>query len=387
MATGLTPFAPMSVLSPELRLQPPQEATSVTHRRKSTRRLAIAATGIAAMVAGSFAVAQANAAPTSDTPELKVLSSPEAGALAATLTDQLGSEAAGSYYDAETGKLVVNVVDSSAIESVQAAGAEARVVEHTMAELNEVKAEVDGFAVPGTSWSVNPVSNSVQVKVDSTVTGAEYRQVADAVEALGDMASIERVEGEYQPYIEGGDPIYASGARCSLGFNVTLSDGSPGFLTAGHCGNISSSWQDESGAELGQVQESVFPGSDYAILAYTADVDHPSSVDLYDGTFQDITESGEAVVGQEVTRSGSTTGVTSGEVTALDVSVQYAEGTVDGTIETTVCAEPGDSGGALFAGTTALGLTSGGSGDCSFGGTTFFQPTADALAATGASIP
>ncbi|MGP3967593.1 S1 family peptidase [Streptomyces sp. 6N223] len=359
----------------------------MTHRRKSTRRLAIAATGIAAMVAGSFAVAQANATPTSDTTELKVLSSPEAGELAATLTDRLGSATAGSYYDAETGKLVVNVVDSSAADSVRAAGAEARMVDHTMAELNEVKAEVDEFAVPGTSWSVDPMSNSVQVKVDSTVTGEEYRQVADAVDALGDMASIERVEGEYQPFIEGGDPIYAAGARCSLGFNVTLSDGSAGFLTAGHCGNIAASWTDESGAEIGQIVDSVFPGSDYALAQYTADIDHPSAVDLYDGTFQDITEAGEAVVGQEVTRSGSTTGVFGGQVTALDVSVQYAEGTVDGTIETTVCAEPGDSGGALFAGTTALGLTSGGSGDCTAGGVTFFQPVADALAATGASLP
>jgi streptogrisin D len=359
----------------------------VTHRRKSRQRLAFAATGIAALLAGSFAVAQANAAPTTDSPELKVLSSPEAGELAATLTDELGTAAAGSYYDAETGKLVVNVVDPAAVDSVQSAGAEARMVDHTMAELNEAKAEVEEFAVPGTSWSIDPVSNAVQVKVDSTVTGEEYAEVESAVEALGGMATLEQVAGEFEPYIEGGDPIYSSGARCSLGFNVTLSDGTPGFLTAGHCGNIASSWTDESGAEIGQVVDSMFPGSDYAILAYTADVDHPSSVDLYDGTFQDITEAGEAVVGQEVARSGSTTGVTDGTVTALDVSVQYAEGIVDGTIETTVCAEPGDSGGALFAGTTALGLTSGGSGDCTSGGTTFFQPVADALAATGASIP
>jgi streptogrisin D len=116
-------------------------------------------------------------------------------------------------------------------------------------------------------------------------------------------------------------------------------------------------------------------------------VDHPSAVDLYDGTTQEITEAGEAVVGQEVTRSGSTTGVFGGTVEALDVSVQYAEGTVDGTIQTNVCAEPGDSGGALFSGTTALGLTSGGSGDCTSGGQTFFQPVVDALAATGATIP
>ncbi|MCY0932018.1 trypsin-like serine protease, partial [Streptomyces sp. H27-H1] len=46
---------------------------------------------------------------------------------------------------------------------------------------------------------------------------------------------------------------------------------------------------------------------------------------------------------------------------------------------TNVCAEPGDSGGALYDGTKALGITSGGSGNCSVGGTTFYQPVPEAL--------
>jgi streptogrisin B len=61
-------------------------------------------------------------------------------------------------------------------------------------------------------------------------------------------------------------------------------------------------------------------------------------------------------------------------------------GTVRGMIQTTVCAEPGDSGGPLYANHVALGLTSGGSGDCRRGGTTFFQPVAAALAAYGVSV-
>ena len=63
-----------------------------------------------------------------------------------------------------------------------------------------------------------------------------------------------------------------------------------------------------------------------------------------------------------------------------------ADGIVYGLIQTNVCAEPGDSGGSLFAGTTALGLTSGGSGNCSSGGTTFFQPVMEALSAYGVSV-
>jgi hypothetical protein len=54
-----------------------------------------------------------------------------------------------------------------------------------------------------------------------------------------------------------------------------------------------------------------------------------------------------------------------------------------------VCAEPGDSGGSLVtnSGTRrAVGMTSGGSGNCSSGGTTFFQPVTEALSAYGVSL-
>jgi streptogrisin B len=90
---------------------------------------------------------------------------------------------------------------------------------------------------------------------------------------------------------------------------------------------------------------------------------------------------------QTVTRRGSTTGIHSGRVTALNATVNYGERRhrVSGLIQTTVCAEPGDSGGPLYAG-TALGLTSGGSGNCTSGGTTFFQPVVEALSAYGVSV-
>jgi streptogrisin C len=46
-----------------------------------------------------------------------------------------------------------------------------------------------------------------------------------------------------------------------------------------------------------------------------------------------------------------------------------------------VCAEPGDPGGSFVSGDQAQGVTSGGSGDCSSGGTTFFQPVNEILSA------
>jgi streptogrisin B len=89
-----------------------------------------------------------------------------------------------------------------------------------------------------------------------------------------------------------------------------------------------------------------------------------------------------------VTRDGSTTGIHTGRVTALNVTVRYqGGGTVRGLIQTTVCAEPGDSGGPLYDSSKAIGLTSGGSGDCKKGGTTFFQPVLEAMSVYGVTIP
>jgi secreted trypsin-like serine protease len=53
---------------------------------------------------------------------------------------------------------------------------------------------------------------------------------------------------------------------------------------------------------------------------------------------------------------------------------------------TNVCAEPGDSGGPLYHNTVALGLTSGGSGNCRTGGTTSHQPVTEALSRYGVSV-
>ena len=73
-------------------------------------------------------------------------------------------------------------------------------------------------------------------------------------------------------------------------------------------------------------------------------------------------------------------------MTALNQTVNYSQGSVFGMIRTTVCAQPGDSGGPLYRGTSALGLTSGGSGNCTTGGTTFFQPVTEPLGVYGVSV-
>ncbi len=112
----------------------------------------------------------------------------------------------------------------------------------------------------------------------------------------------------------------------------------------------------------------------------------PSEVNVGDQTVP-ISQAADAAVGLQVFRMGSTTGLNDGQVTGLDATVNYPEGTVTGLIQTNVCAEPGDSGGSLFTQDgLAIGLTSGGSGDCTVGGETFFQPVTTALEAVGATL-
>ncbi|MEW1772281.1 S1 family peptidase [Streptomyces sp. NPDC086777] len=356
------------------------------HRRIPGHRAALAGAGVAALVAAGVTFQSANASEPTRAPTPQTLSAPAAGKLASTLAADLGTDTAGTYYDAGARNLVVNVLDDTAARAVEAAGARARLVANSLAELDGARTTLKQDAtIPGTSWATDPVGNRVVVTADRTVTGAELTKLTKVVDGLGGKAELRHSKGEYKPFIAGGDAISGSGGRCSLGFNV-VKDGQPYFLTAGHCTQAISTWSDSSGNVIGQNARSSFPGDDFGLVKYTSAVDHPSAVDLYDGSVQQITGAAEATVGMKVTRSGSTTQVHDGTVTGLNATVNYSEGTVSGLIQTDVCAEPGDSGGSLFSGSNAIGLTSGGSGDCTSGGETFFQPVTEALSATGARI-
>jgi len=309
-------------------------------------------------------------------------------AAASALATHLGSHAAGSYVDA-AGHSIVNVTDAASAAQVRAIGATPKLVKYSSTALNNITRSLDKSArIPGTAWAIDPTTDQVLVSLDQTVTGAKLAKVTAIVNKFGSAARVEHVAGTFSKRIAGGDAIYGGQYRCSLGFNVR-SGTTYYFLTAGHCGNIASTWYSNSSHTtlLGNTVGSSFPGNDYAIVQYTnSSISHPGTVDLYNGTSQDITSAGNAFVGESVKRSGSTTGVHSGSVTATNATVTYAEGTVTGLIKTNVCAEGGDSGGPLFNGTTALGLTSGGSGNCSSGGTTFFQPVTEPLSVYGVSV-
>lgn len=363
----------------------------MSHQRIPKRKAAIAAGGVVALGAAAILLPNANASQEQAAP--RTLKAQDASDLASQLAGALGDAFAGSYYDADSRHLVVNVTedDHQLVVQARSAGAAVREVDNSTAELTSAAQTLKSEAtVPGTSWAVDPRTNKILVTADSTVTGARWDQVESAVERLGDgMATLKKSAGTFTTFLSGGDAIFGGGARCSAGFNVTAGDGAPAFLTAGHCGVAAAQWSDaQGGAPVGTVDQAVFPGAgDFALVRYDDPATQaPSEVDLGDQTVP-IGQAAEATVGQQVFRMGSTTGLSDGQVLGLDATVNYPEGTVTGLIQTNVCAEPGDSGGSLFTQDgLAIGLTSGGSGDCAIGGETFFQPVTTALAAVGATL-
>ncbi|MET9503205.1 S1 family peptidase [Streptomyces sp. NPDC006259] len=254
------------------------------------------------------------------------------------------------------------------------------------AELKSAGSSVLKADVPGTAWAVDSKTNRLVVTVDSTVSQAEIAKIKEQAGGNADALTIKRTEGKFQKYIQGGDAIYASSWRCSLGFNVRDSAGNYYFLTAGHCTDGAGTWWSNSShtTTLGTTAGSSFPTNDYGIVRYT----NTSVAKAGTAGGVDITRAANPTVGTTVYRDGSTTGTHSGRVTALNATVNYGGGdVVYGMIQTNVCAEGGDSGGSLYGSNgVAYGLTSGGSGNCTSGGTTFFQPVVEALNAYGVSV-
>jgi streptogrisin B len=335
-------------------------------------RLIAAASGL--LAASAFVVPSATAAaPAKVTPDQ-----------AATLASRIGTAStAGTYYDTAAKKMVVNVTNAAAADSVRAAGATPRTVDNSSATLAKASTAIQTEAnIAGTAWYQDVKTNKLVVTADSRVTAAQMKKLDKVAAKFGDAVTINRTSQRFSTLLKGGDAILTNSFRCSLGFNVR-SGNTFYFLTAGHCTSGLPAYFTSSGQSIGPTLHSTFPGSgDYGIVQYTSSIAH-------DGTAGnvDITGAGNAFVGESVTRTGSTSGTHSGTVRALNATVNYgADGIVTGLIDTNVCAEPGDSGGPLYSGGTAVGLTSGGSGDCTRGGETFFQPVTEALNAYGVSV-
>ncbi|BBB02120.1 putative secreted serine protease [Actinacidiphila reveromycinica] len=320
-------------------------------------------------------------------------------AAATTLTPKArkaaGSSYGGSWFDQGSGKLVVGVTDAHAASAVTRTGATARLVGRTASQLDAAKSAVDALArkqkAPAgvSSWGVDLQSNQVvlDVRADRADDAAVRAFVAKAEQGAAKGAVVVRTTTAAAPTTlsagtVGGDPYTSHGIRCSIGFSVI-----GGFVTAGHCSQQGAAVYGWDGSYVGNFQAGTFPGNDYSWVNVGSGW-WTVNVVLGWGTVSDVLVHGSAVapVGSSVCRSGSTTHWHCGTVLSTNETVNYSAGSVYGLTETNVCAEPGDSGGSFISGDQAQGVTSGGYGDCTSGGETWFQPVNPILSHYGLTL-
>lgn len=291
-----------------------------------------------------------------------------------------GGAYGGSWFEAESGRLTVAIADNARKNAVEATGARVTLVEHTERQLDAAMAKIDTLDAPtGVSgWHVDPKSNSVVVGVvaaqqdDNDVRAflTRARQAGPVIVQETRQAPRTLAAGTV-----GGDPYYTGNVRCSIGFSVY-----GGFVTAGHCGQPGAGVSGWDHSYIGSFQGSSFPDNDYAWVNVGSGW-WTVPVVLGWGTVSDqlVRGSAEAPVGASICRSGSTSHWHCGTVLAKNETVNYSQGAVHEMTKTSVCAEPGDSGGSFISGDQAQGVTSGGWGNCSSGGETWYQPVNEIL--------
>jgi streptogrisin C len=292
-----------------------------------------------------------------------------------------GAAYGGSWFDPASGRLVVGLSTMDSAAAVRATGASVARVPHTLASLDAVKAGLDRMTAPAdvASWRVDPRAGSVVVTVRR---GGDVADFLAAARKLGPV-KVKEIDGLPRTFAAGtvgGDPYIIDGrVRCSIGFSVE-----GGFVSAGHCGGVGASVNGWDGSWMGTFAGSSFPGNDYSFIRIGGGW-WTVPVVLGWGTVPDRLVRGSAVapVGSSICRSGSTTHWHCGTVLAMNETVNYQQGAVHQMTKTSVCAQPGDSGGSFITGEQAQGMTSGGWGNCSTGGETWFQPLNEVLGVYG----
>jgi streptogrisin C len=303
-----------------------------------------------------------------------------------TLRARLGSAFAGAWIPDGATRLTVAVTDENAEATVRAEGADPRIVSHSAVDLSSARTKLDrnsshAAAAQVRGWYVDVPSNRVVVLA---APGAAARAQAFA-RASGAGAVTVRTMAE-QPRtmydIRGGDQYVINGnTLCSIGFAVA-----GGFVSAGHCGGAGSPTLGYNNVSQGTFAASVFPGHDYSWIQTNGNWTPQPWVNNYSGGNVLVAGSQDAAIGSSVCRSGRTSGWHCGTILGRNETIVYSQGSVSGLSRSDACAEPGDSGGSWISGNQAQGVTSGGTGNCTSGGTMWFQPVNPILSAYGLSL-
>lgn len=338
------------------------------------------------------------------------------------LEKQQGARFAGSWIERQgNGNFKFVVATTSAGAQKAPAGVEIRNARHSLAELNAAKGQLDLQLAQGAkapkgvySWYVDVQSNSVVVSVGK---GGQRAGVDFVARSGADAQTVRFVTMDEQPSVRatlqgglgylrnpGDGYLYA----CSIGFNVTKGT-TPGFVSAGHCGDAGERAYLEGsagtgpqwtlGPQIGTFQGSTFPnpggtGTDMSWVQMSSG--HAQAASVYGWGSANVTVKGstEAAVGAALCRSGRTSGWRCGAIKAKGVTVSYQSGeTILNLTQTTACSEGGDSGGSFITGSgQGQGVLSGGSGNCkgragkNGGGNSYYQPLLPLLSFYGLTL-
>ncbi|MET9494056.1 S1 family peptidase [Streptomyces sp. NPDC006552] len=344
-------------------------------------------TGRAAASDGILAAMQRDFGLTAAQAEARLAAEKQAAATEKQARRAAGAAYAGSWLTSGARELTVAVAGSAKAAAVRATGARVEVVGRSAAQLDAAKKRIDALHAPSgvSSWRVDWKSNRVVVEVlADRQSDNDVKTFLARAGRTGPLTvhATEHAPTTFAAGTVGGDPYYTGNVRCSIGFSVQ-----GGFVTAGHCGGAGQSVSGWDGSYVGNFQGSSFPDNDYAWVNVGSGW-WTVPVVLGWGTVSDqlVRGSAEAPVGASICRSGSTSHWHCGTVLAKNETVNYSQGAVHQMTKTSVCAEPGDSGGSFISGDQAQGVTSGGWGNCSSGGETWYQPINEILGRYGLTL-
>src|SRR5699024_3355617 len=157
-------------------------------------------------------------------------------------------------------------------------------------------------------------------------------------------------------------PVDGGILECSTGFNGEL-DGATVVVTAAPFAgaddaSASSPWAEEVGPSTGATEDRIATAL-IAVDDVPADRFSSNLVGTGPDTTQDITGTADPVVGQKACKSGSRTGFSCGTISDVGAMIDVAgTRTIENAFTVDLCALPGDSGGVVFSGHKALGISS-----------------------------
>ena len=338
--------------------------------------------------------------------------------VAGDLEAHLGARYAGLWFDNRSGEFVVPVLGAKSAEAADAeladaglAGGDYRTVpsqsswedlEAAQEQLNQALAQPMSEGLIQTS--IDPRTNSVVIRQAEGLGAAAAREVQDQVRSTGVGVEV-REEGmdRFSPIpascglggtlsyncdapLRGGVGLgkHGQAASCSVGFKATgISTGNRYVLSAGHCAinPTVSEWDAYDHTSTGQylgVTESAYGGtSGHDLVKIRANGSKfwdispwPTQVIEWNPeTFtvtnseRSITSESSSYVGEYACLTGITTGTSCGTVTAMNETVSGVFQGLPVIVNhlsklSSVCNQVGNSGGPVFAGNIALGMTS-----------------------------